>query len=111
MGYRSNYFLTTHDRGSATKFKVDQWICDSEKKGFSIGAYGVRLDEEIWEITWYNNEKDVKELSKAFPDTVFLLERVGEEPGDLCQIYFKNGKMQVAQARIIYDDYDESKLK
>lgn len=67
-----------------------------------------RIDEHI---KWYEHEKDMRWLSLKTPNIVWSLHGEGEETGDLWQKYFKNGKMQVAQARIEYDDYDEKELK
>jgi hypothetical protein len=36
---------------------------------------------------------------------------MGEEGGDMWKRYYKNGKVQVANAKITYDEYDETKLE
>jgi len=61
--------------------------------------------------TWYNYQDDLKEFSKNFPTMIFKLNGEGEENGDIWEAYFKNGKMQLCEARITFDKYDESKLK
>lgn len=60
---------------------------------------------------WYESDSDMKELSKKYPLTIFVLEGEGEEHPDLWKKYFLNGKMQEAKAKITYDEFDESKLK
>jgi hypothetical protein len=63
------------------------------------------------ETTWYDHETDMLEFSKLYPDLVFKLSGVGEDKIDLWKKYFKNGKMQTTVGKIVYDEFDESKLK
>jgi len=61
---------------------------------------------------WYEHENDMKAVSKEYPDVIFKLE--GEGGNSLYDIwvkYFVNGKMQTAEAKITFDDFDEKKLK
>ena len=62
------------------------------------------------ERKWYEHDKEMIELSKQFPETVFCLYGNGEENGDTWYKYYKNGKSQYCPAKITYDEYDESKL-
>lgn len=62
------------------------------------------------QIKWYNHEDEMRAFSKKFPEILFILEVNGEEEGDLSIKYFKNGKMQRADAVITYAEFDESKL-
>jgi hypothetical protein len=59
---------------------------------------------------WYDYEKDMKAVSKKYPTTIFILEGEGEESGDIWKAYFLDGKMQKCKAKIIFDEFDESKL-
>jgi hypothetical protein len=63
------------------------------------------------EIKWYSHDEDMEKYSRKYPDTVFRLEGHGEESGDIWVKYFKNGKMHYGKAKIVFDEYDESKLK
>lgn len=60
---------------------------------------------------WYSHDEEMLELSKQFPETVFCLHGEGEESVDLWNAYYKNGKKQFCPATIVYETYDESKLK
>lgn len=46
--------------------------------------------------------------SKKHPNTLFLIKGDGEESFDMWKAYIKNGKMQFCEARIEYDDFNES---
>ena len=60
---------------------------------------------------WYDHEKELLEFSKKYPSVLFILEGEGEESGDIWKKYFKNGKAQYAKAKLIFEEYDEKKLK
>lgn len=123
MGYVTDYTLTTHQ-----KIKIADFVEKVKEIGFnyvfSEEIEYLELDikdnpncEQTLEIAstesykWYENEDDMKELSKAFPDIVFMLHGEGEEPGDLWLSYHKNGKVQRENAKITYGEFNESQLK
>ena len=47
---------------------------------------------------WYDYQKDMAQLSKLHPDTVFKVHREGEEAGDIEDTYYKNGKLVHTEA-------------
>lgn len=100
MGYYTKYELET------IPYSNEAWEVINEDDGT---YYAVQ--EYADSCKWYDHEMDMKELSKQFPNVVFKLKGEGEEAGDLWHKYFKNGKVQVCEAKIVYDKFDESKLK
>ncbi len=83
---------------------------DYKKEISSISGYGNSLfDGESHK--WYESNEHMVEYSKKHPNTVFKLSGEGEESGDIWSKYYKNGKVQSCKAKIIVDDYDESKLE
>jgi len=62
------------------------------------------------EVKWYSHEKDMRAHSLNWPELLFTLKGEGEESGDIWIEYYKNGKMQRCKARVVFDDFDESKL-
>lgn len=66
------------------------------------------------ECTWKNHEKEMKKISKLFPDAVFKLVGIGQGYKgslDMWHKYFKNGKMQECRIEAHYPPFDESKLE
>lgn len=61
--------------------------------------------------TWYDHEDDLKEISAMFPDVLIKLYGEGEDAKDIWYKYFKGGKVQVCRAKIVFDEFDESKLQ
>ena len=119
MGYYTVYHIN---------YKVPEGV-DKEKFSHDLarGLYAVNSDyfddfvyiencliEDLIEsdmMKWYDHEEDMCELSKLFPNILFTLEGFGEEQGDIWREYFYNGKFQYAPATIIFDEFDENKLK
>ena len=62
-------------------------------------------------ISWYDYQNDMKKFSKQYPDVVFCLNVIEECNTEFLDIYFKNGKMQVCAAEIVYPPYNENELK
>ena len=46
----------------------------------------------------------MKELSLDFPDTLFALYAVGEEPGDVWKGYWRAGESQIIKAKLIFTE-------
>lgn len=63
------------------------------------------------ELKWYDYEKDMLEISKQFPDIIFILYGEGEEGGDLWRKYFANGEYEEAYAEIVYPKPKNPKFK
>ena len=88
--------------------KADQML-SLNKKLQEISGYSIEFGCND-SYKWYIHEQDMKELSKIYPETTFLLEGEGEDSEDIWRKYFKNGKMQVCKAEIVFPAFDESKL-
>lgn len=67
---------------------------------------------ELYEMKWYDHEKDMKLVSLANPNVVFHTSGVGEEQGDIWEMKFLNGKSKTIKQKTImpsFDDVDWSK--
>lgn len=101
MAYYTNYNLTIH--GASTDVEESELI----EEVVDISGYSCLFDDSI---KWYDHESDLKIVSAKYPEIVFKLHGEGEESGDIWNKYFKAGKMQECRAKIVYDEFDESKL-
>jgi hypothetical protein len=103
MGYYTRFNLSVDDINNDILTKIieeDEDLIDIfDQDGDSFDEY-----------KWYKHEEDIAKISKKYPDVVFTLKGEGEEAGDIWVKYFKNGKIQRCQAKITFDEYDETKL-
>lgn len=53
---------------------------------------------------WYDHEEDIISVSKKFNGVLFVLTGHGEDRDDIWKKYFYNGQMQVANAKITFDE-------
>jgi hypothetical protein len=106
MGYYTNYELKIVSNPNY----VDESEIFSELE--TISGYGgfEHYDGSLSEAKWYEHDSDMKTLSKKYPEILFQLDGEGEEAGDIWRSFFKNGKSHTSRAKIIFDDFDESKL-
>ncbi len=86
------------------------------EEGADSYSDGVSLMYDAWtgnaeRTKWYSHDEDMKTFSKRFPHVLFELSGEGEESGDIWKAYYKDGKVQLCRAKIVFDEYDESKLK
>lgn len=72
---------------------------------------GYNISENPIGVKWYNHEQDLLKLSLMYPEDIIEVSGVGEESGDIWIKYFKNGKVQVCNAIISFDSFDEGKLQ
>jgi hypothetical protein len=102
MGYCTRFELEINEGFELLERIIDgneELSCTFDTDGTSHDSY-----------KWYNHESVMKEVSKEYPKILFTLKGEGEDPGDIWFKYFKNGKIQRCQAKITFDEYDESKL-
>ena len=78
-----------------------------EEAGFALTSSGASNNQ----CSWYEHEKDLKNLSAQFPDQLFTLKGEGDEAGDIWVKYFKAGKMQISKALIVIEPFHPSKLE
>lgn len=99
MGYYTRYELEIVEGNDN--------VTNYEEEISELYGYGSCFEDSI---KWYRHIEDMKKYSLKHPKTLFKLIGEGEEAGDLWVEYYLNGKIQQVKAKIIYDDFDSSKL-
>lgn len=107
MGYVTSYTLTWENAPKGFEKKMAKYIRDHEYMSYAMEEDGTTADS----CKWYECDDDMLELSKKYPDVIFTLAGEGEESGDLWRTYYRNGKMQHAQAIIAFESFDPEKLE
>lgn len=98
MGYYTTYELSWDDESFELPLDFQE----------ETGLY--KEDNYSKYNTWLNSKDNMLALSEIYPDVLFTLDGYGDEYGDIWKEYYKDGKYYHSHARIVYDDYDETKL-
>lgn len=110
MGYYTNFWLQIENEDEldpSIPVKVARELNDMyfDYKGIDFNKMRDPLDIVSWESEkWYEHRDDMLLVSTHFPECKFVLEGEGEKSGDMWREYYYNGHLQVARARIEYDD-------
>ena len=110
MGYYSHYSISIF---SGDIEPMIEYIEKHKEESFSYNML-YALEEfggDGESCKWYKHDEDMINFSIKFPDTLFELHREGEESGDIEKVYYRNGKSQSCKARIVFEEYDERKMK
>jgi hypothetical protein len=101
MGYYTRHTLEI--------IEGNDYVTDYEQEIGELSEYGSSTFND--EIKWYNHENDMLQYSKKHPNTIFKIIGEGEENGDMWHEYYKNGNMQRIQGKIVFDDFDRTRLE
>ena len=103
MGYYTIYELKSEPEIIGTsEFKENfNKICGENE-------YDNVLSEECM---WYEHEENMREISKSYPETLFLLSGEGADFLRDWRKYFWNGKMQFCRRSISFHEFNETELK
>ena len=130
MGYYTHYNMEIldNDNKGYNSYEIAKYMLDKQKKSDRFYVFKYELEEFIkneniksgvdYELffdsvdkyKWYDNEEDMRLLSKEFPDILFKLHGEGEDIGDIWNKYFMNGKMQYCPIKMMYEPFDKNKL-
>lgn len=110
MGYYTKFTLKwTVTTGEVAKLnrEIEDFLEENSDTYYGIEPDGRSADE----CKWYDHEKDMVKLSNLFPSVLFEMEGEGEESDDQWRRYYLAGKCQYVRAKIVFDDYDPTKLE
>lgn len=113
MGYITTYSLRIKNDANDNELteEMAQKLMEIEPDYFPNIDCITDLEDASLYCKWYDHEQDMLELSKSFPETLFILEGDGEESEDIWIKYFQAGKMQVAYGIITFEEFNPDKLK
>jgi hypothetical protein len=101
MGYQTDFEVTFDaDKATTQQVFVDLTI---------ISGY-VFDNFYLYNAKWYEHDRDMRELSKKYPDILFTVYGRGEESDDMWYAYYQNGKSQHCPAEIVFPEYDPEKM-
>jgi len=86
------------------------WVKDNPLLAEHLGDCIADLFNNSVMMSWYTHESDVRCISMRFSHAIFILDGEGADYGNKWRKYFKAGKMQLAETRIEFDEYDPKKL-
>ncbi len=98
MGYNTSFELTPQPGDLIENHIGDLPYKDAVKeKVRMLGVLALCELEEGWcgedSWKWYEHEDDMCVVSDLFPGTLFVLKGEGEDPGDIWEKHFQDGKM------------------
>jgi hypothetical protein len=104
MGYYTRYELSVK-KGNTDL--ISEFVSENENAAYALDDNGDSNES----CKWYDHEYELKAFSLKHPETLFELKGEGEESGDIWIKYIQNGKCQYCKAKLVFDDFDEAKLK
>ena len=117
MGYYTRYSITAYNYKDGQKEKIveiddTRHSFDEDEQVFvdeiqSIVGY-LPTDDSC---KWYSHEQDMLTLSLKHSTALFKVHGEGEDPDDIWDKWFLNGKMQICNAEIVIPDFNPSKLQ
>jgi hypothetical protein len=114
MGYYTNYVLSIKNIDNfdpAIELKVARALASLPYFGYTEDEM-VSLENSHYPIDyvisydchkWYEHKDDMMKIAALFPECVFELDGIGEDPDDFWKEYYHGDKFQYCQGRRTYD--------
>ena len=110
MGYRTRFEGSVTGPSELVE-EFDEWVGTGHATFGSYGADPTGFIDGYFgdDMSWYEHEKEVAELSADFPALLFYLRGEGEEAGDVWELWARNGKTVKVQAELTFREVDFDK--
>jgi hypothetical protein len=109
MGYYTRFSLAVYDKNQ----EVDDSIFpEFNNKNLYDNDLSIQnlIDDVADSMKWYDHEDDMLEISKLYPDLVFVLDGDGEEAGDVWREFYQDGKTYRWELEAKRPSFDKKKL-
>jgi hypothetical protein len=102
MGTYTNFTLSVEGSGPVyDKLMANQDDVIFSDYDISIGEWLKRSCDR--NLKWYDHDKDMVQLSKEWPNVLFILEGQVENGGSIWKAWYRNGKMHKLDAKIVFE--------
>ena len=112
MGYHTDFFLRIEPEDLWQEIdEALQEITESESGLRDLEAF---VDGwALGDAKWYEHEEELKDFSRHFSETLFILTGEGNKSDDRWKLYVKNGKAWRAtgQVQVVFPPFSEDKLQ
>lgn len=108
MSYITRYNLFVQN-DKHPDFELFEVWAENNNVNLNISWMEFYHDELV--CSWYDHDKDMMNLSLRWKELIFCLKGEGERRNDMWVKYYKDGKTYKTEAKITYEDFNESKLK
>lgn len=110
MGYQTRYRLEWDNEAEEAAFAKWRKASQEFRWLFPLDDETEVPVTETEPTKWYEHMRDMQVLSASCPSVRFVLSGEGEESGDIWVAYFLGGQGYKQRARLVFDDYDATKL-
>lgn len=105
MGYYTKYDVKIARLNNSNEgLKIIEELYLRHNIGY-VNTNDIQLDQ--FETKWYDWKEDCIRASKLYPHAIIEIKGAGEESGDLWKARVRNGKVELVEARIVFDDFKE----
>jgi len=110
VGYYSDFEVSVSglkgkDEAEWFEFKAKKAIQYTFENGFHCNIADGSGHFRITEAKWYDCDKDLLDLSLAFPHLLIEVYGQGEESGDVWKARYRNGEGEKATSTIVFEKF------
>lgn len=108
MGYYSDYELEIRGKGPIFH-RLKDTAHDIDAAGVYNRSLEDLMNDGLSEVKWYSHQEDITDISKSWPNVMFVLSALGED-GEQWRVYAMNGTSQRVKGRTVFEDPDMAKF-